>query len=626
LWPWSGVAAFFLAAAVVQTWPLILHLSDRLVTWPFALGQWDSWMNLWSMWWVKEALLSGQNPLHTDRIFYPQGTDLQLHDLGAANGVLSIPFQVVTGNLILSWNLTALVLFVLSGLATHALAYRITKNHAAALVAAYVFTFSPFVLMRFHGHWPMSSVWPLPLFALFLIRVQESGRLKEAVAAGAVWAVITYNHQEYATDAATFLGLFAIYWSIVYARRPDRAESLSKLWRAVPVVVVSWMVLSAPMTVPAVVSIERGDSGTPTNTTWGFGFVTDPLALVTPSPLWGPGELPNTTLSEGSNHERPGAVENTVYLGITPLLLGGLALLSVRRFSDRAVFWAAVFLTFTILALGPYLFLGDTKDFTILGWHFSVPLPYKIYDQIPVLGDRRGIARLIVFGHLALAVLAALGTDVLIRRLRENYRKLVPLAATLLLFFVILEYWTPPNDLFSLEAPAVFQAIGDEPGDFSIVHVPLGRATWTGFGLRSENSDYYVTIHGKPTFGGYISRAPLETVNWLYYQPGLRFLACPLSPPHCPEGPSGEDLDVDSVMESFRRYRVKYVALDWTSPDGQPSGGEELARVDSYLLNILRLVPVYADGKVTVYWNRDLGLSSSLATDTGQAEGSAEPP
>ncbi|MGH9201407.1 MAG: hypothetical protein ACRD2A_09235, partial [Vicinamibacterales bacterium] len=369
-WPtlavWTVVALFFLLSAIVQTWPLVSHAGDSIISWPHRPE--DSWMNLWNLWWVRNALEGAHNPFHTDSLFYPQGADLYMHTLATTNGVMSMPLQWITGDVILSWNILAIILFVLSGLATYALAYRITANYMASLVAGYIFTFSPFVIMRLHGHWNIATVWPLPLFALFLVRFQETGRLREAAAAGAAWSIITYNSLEYATDAGVFLGLFFLYWSIVYLLNADRGKRLRALWQAVPVVLVVWLVLTSPLLLPAFDSVRNNEVSTAPS---GDAQSSDPLALVTPSPLWGGGKLPEYPLPPGFNHFPPGDIENTVYLGITPLILAGAGLLTVRRWKDPQVLWLVAFLGFTVLAFGPRLYLGDTKEFSLFGIEFT---------------------------------------------------------------------------------------------------------------------------------------------------------------------------------------------------------------------------------------------------------------
>src|SRR3972149_3677387 len=84
---WAGIFLLFLLAAVVQTWPLVLHTTNRAMDVPAQPG--DTAYHLWNLWWVKHALLNLQNPFHTDVLFFPQGADLYLGGLVLVNGLLS---------------------------------------------------------------------------------------------------------------------------------------------------------------------------------------------------------------------------------------------------------------------------------------------------------------------------------------------------------------------------------------------------------------------------------------------------------------------------------------------------------------------------------------------------------
>jgi hypothetical protein len=592
-WHWAAVALFFLLAAVVQTWPLILYADNSLSYWPVHPE--DSWINLWNLWWVKHSLLSFSNPFQTDHLFYPQGADLYLHTLNTVDGVLSIPLQLITGNLVLSWNILALLLFTASGVTTYALAYRFTRDQMASLTAGFIFAFAPFVMMRFQGHWNIATVWPLPLFALFLFRYQEHSRWRDAAGAGVVWAIIAYTSLEYAGDAGIFIGLFLLYWSLVHVKGRDW-KRLALLWRGVPVVALALIVAGGPLLVPAVISIQRGDVSMPPISD---SMSSDLAALITPSPLWGPGKIPVWDLS-AVQHVPTGDLENTVFLGITPLLLASLALLGVRRLADVRVFWAVVFLLFVSLAMGPHLFVGDTKSFSLAGTHFTIPMPYQVYEDIPFIGERRGISRLIVFGHLALAMLAAMGMKTLVSSLREHYAKLAPVAALLVFMFVVTEYWNPPIFTAEVPRPSVLAAISDEPGDFAVLDAPLGRSTWTLGGTQAGGTlaDYYQPIYGKPVLGGYLSRAPDATVFWMNDKPGLKYIACPAV---CPGRPDADDMNASLVRDTFRTYKIKYVTLHFVTPHGWLVGGEELRQIDAYIRNVLGFREVYKDSNLTLF-------------------------
>ncbi len=606
---WAGISLLFSLAAVVQTWPLILHAADSLMDFPASPG--DTGYYLWNLWWVKHALIDLQtNPFHTDLIFFPQGADLYLGGLVLVNGVISIPLQLATGNLILSWNILVLLFFVFSGLGMYALSYRVSHNHAAALVSGFIFAFAPFTLMRLQGgEWNIFTTWPIPLFALFLVRFQQTGRLREAVAAGIFWALLTYNWLEYATDAALFLGLFLAYWSFVYLRKRDWVR-LSSLARGFAVIGGVWFMVSSPLLITVLQIIHSGDFVLTVPGADEF-YSADLLAFVTPSPLWGPGTAPE--LPFGS-HVPIGSLENTAYLGIVPLLLAGIAVFAVRRTPHRVLFWAAIFLVFAILSLGPYLYVGDAKTFSILGLSFSVPLPYQIYDQLPVFGARRIPSRMIIFGIMGLSVLAGTGFDVLTTWLRPRYGKIVPVAALLIFSLVVVEYWNPPVYLSEISTPAILEEIRDEPGDFTVLHAPLGRRDgWylSGDPTGGWLADHYQWMHERATFGGYVGRA--KDLGWIMEQPGLAFLSCP----RCPDLPSQDGRDPDLMRSQFRDYQIKYVVLHKLDPYGQGLfyiGESELTAMDEYLRDVLGLIPIYADSTFTVYRNQEVGQEDAQET------------
>ncbi len=595
---WVGIFLLFSIAAVVQTWPLVLHATDSIIYPGSGIG--DTGYYLWNLWWIKHALIELQtNPFHTDLVYFPQGVDLYIGGLSLANGVLSIPLQLATGNLILSANVLHLAMLVFSGLAMYALSYRVNHNHLAALVSGMIFAFAPFTLIRIQGgEWNISATWPIPLFAFFLLRFQETARLREAVAVGICWALIIYNWLEYGTDAGLFLGLFMVYWSFILLRRRDWRR-LSEMWRGFVAIAAVAFVVSSPLLIQAFRAVYGGSFFLNVGDEFYSG---DLLTFVTPSPLWGPGTLPGSPFG---SHLPVGSIEGTAYLGIVPLLLAGLALFAVRRTPHRFLFWAAVFLVFAILSLGPYLYVGGTKTLSVFGLSFSVPLPYQLYDQLPVFGSRRIPARMIIFGIMGLSVLAGVGTDLLMAWLRPRYRRILPLAALVVLSLVVLEYWNPPVRLAELSTPAVLEEIRDEPGDFTVLDAPVGRQD--GFFAGGNPSGgwlatYYEWMHEKPTLGGYVNRA--RDVGWTVEQPGLLYpLACPLCPP------SEDDLNPDVVRSFFRQHRIKYVILHKLTPYGEGLayvGEAELTLMDGYLRDVVGATPIYSDPILTVYRNQDL--------------------
>jgi len=597
---WLGLTALFSVAAVVQTWPLVLHAGTKTTASQPIIA--DSWVYLWDLWWMKHAIVElHTNPFHTDFLFFPDGTDLYFHTLAVTQSVLSIPLQIVTGNLFLSWNLLALSFFVASALGMYAVVNRITHSQGAALISGYIFAFSPFVLMRFTGHWHMSTTWPIPLMILFLLRFLDTGRFREAAGAGVCWGLITYNFLEYGMDAGIFLLLFFTYWSLIHMRRRDRVQLLS-LWRGGVVLAVTWLVVTAPLVLPALVTMQEGDVLFPSNDEY---WSSDVLAFVTPSPLWGPGLDPKP--GGGINHVTAGSIENTVFLGFVPLILAALAFFRLRKRPHATVFWAIVLLFFLTLTLGPYLYVGQTKSFSLLGFSFSIPLPYQLLDQLPVVGDRRAPARMAVFGIVALSILAGVGFTELTSIVKQRMKGTMPLLTVLILGLIVVEYWNPPTQLTGLTWAPVLEDIGKEPGDFTVLQVPWGRVNgWTvsGDSAGAVTTNFYQTIYQKRSFGGFVSRTTDRDLVWVGQKPGLRYLACS----QCEAPNTPEDSDPNLVRSVLRDYRVKYVLLLRFTPDGHNVYATEAPwlAVQAYLRDVAGLRLVDEDADLMMYLNPDM--------------------
>jgi len=599
---WLVAVAFFSGAAIVQTWPLVMHPGDHIMGWAP-----DSYQVIWNLWWVKEATIERlSNPLHTDLLFYPQGSDLYLHTITGVNGGLSIPLQLITGNVLLSWNVLSLTFLTASALGAYALVHRVTNSVWAGLVGGFAFAFSPFVMVHLHGHLNISTTWPIPLFALFLLRFHESGRRREMVALGGVWALLTYNWFEFAIDAALFLGLFVVFETAFAFRRADR-HKMRELWVGGAVGVAVWLSVSAPILVPSVVSALSGDytlrGGMGQSTEF---FSADLLALVTPSPLWGPGTSAKAEVPDNI-HAVIGGVEGTVFLGILPLLLAAVGVAGQLRSEQRrmTLFWAATLLFFVLMSLGPFLYVGGEKEFSVGGHSFSLSLPFRVYDNIPLIGYRRVPARMIVFATLALAVLSGSGVAVVTERLRGFGIRLPVLVAVAALALVVLEYWNPPVGLSPFTVPAIYRQISADGGNFAVLDLPVGRITGTvqrGDIVGGAMANYGQTKHGKPVIGGYLSRARDEDILWLREVPGIKYLSCPV----CPGFPDSEDLNPDAVRRVLNDLRIKYVVYHKVDFEGLPTSYERegtAAAIQDYLETVGGLLVVEADESYVAYRN-----------------------
>src|SRR5207248_7540824 len=141
----------------------------------------------------------------------------------------------------------------------------------------------------------------------------------------------------------------------------------------------------------------------------------------------------------GEHFIRVGSGERTVYPGFAILAMAIVGAIGART---RRRIWIAIAAVFAVLALGPFLQVNGHAGrlFTYAQSHFSVPLPYLLFNKIPILNGARNPGRFGVMTALSLDVLAALGIVVLARgRLR------VEVALSLALIAITLVEFLPPN-------------------------------------------------------------------------------------------------------------------------------------------------------------------------------------
>ncbi|MBP6703837.1 MAG: hypothetical protein KA385_10045 [Vicinamibacteria bacterium] len=493
------VAALFLILTVVATWPLALHLDTHVPGDPNDPG--DYWAYYWDLWWVKEALLSQQSPLHTSLLYRPDGADLYFHSLMIAPSTLMVPITALLGPTI-SYNFLVWLSFVGSAFGVYLLALRVLGplgSRRAAFLGGVVYAFSAYRFSRMMGHLDLLSTQWLPFVALFLLRSAREGGWANACAL-AVFTVLTGLTNWYLT-----LSLVLLVCTFLFERlfSGGWAAAARMLGRIAPS-----LLLAAAMTSPAWLGIFReGGQGGQLGDPLGDNLANsaDLLGFVLPSsahPLWGHAIDSVRMALFGPNDN---VVENTVFLGFVPLTLAFVGWREARSAEARPFRW--VWIVFIVLSIGPCLrVLGHTVR--IGEW--AVPMPYLLLYHLPYGTLAHAPVRFVLVGGIGLAVLAALGAQrVLVRR--------GPLAASLLAAagcLALFETAAVPYPLAAVRIPAVYDHLTG-PASGVVLEAPI--PDWPA---QLPQRMLYQTRHGHPVFGGYLSRSlppqPFETL------PGFR--------------------------------------------------------------------------------------------------------
>ena len=482
-------AARFTGWARCHGAPLLVYtLLALIVTWPLALNittavpgnGYDSWQNLWNMWWLKQALLHGHNPYFTPMLYYPTGASLLLHTLNPINFLLTLPIQALFG-LVVAYNAVVLISLISSGYTAYLLAVDVVGDRRAALVAGAIYAFSGYLLAQvFGGHTHMMAAEWLPLAVLALRWVRADPRLGTIGLAGLLVAINQLCDWQYFLFILIWGGWYALV--VGWQQRSIRAMLPIGMALALAVALVS----------PLAVATARQSEVTPRIDpvelhAFRVEHSIDVADLLIPSQLhslWG------AFAEQAQAYKQATHIQNkTAYLGAVTLLLAAVALL--RR---QGGFWLASALLFIVLALGPQLrFFGAITD---------LPLPAALLYHLPFINISRYPVRWIVLTMLSLAMLAALGTRIILSGLTRRSRR--PQLATRLVVAgligaVALDNLPLPFPMVGIHVPPIYAQLAQDRAAYGVLEAPFYYQSSTAYML-------YQAIHNKPLVGGYTSR------------------------------------------------------------------------------------------------------------------------
>ncbi len=650
------LAALFILA-LFMWWPLPLVITTRVPgtpTWAF-----DESTFLWNIWYFQHALLRLEtSPLHADIIWHPVGIDLILYTYNVLNALLAAPLYWATGNVAFASNIILIVQTVLSGYGVFLLVLyllrstsgeggqervlpgdvtrgdaRLGRYVAAAFVAALVYAFaSNRAVYAAMGHYDMVSTGFIPFYVLYLLRALDRAGtrqgFRDAALAGLMFTLAVLAEMIFAVFLAIFTFIaFLTYGVKTLDARGETTASLEEgdtrvpwrmwMWRAVSLAVIGTVaaVLWSPVLIPVVRELLTGDyvlKG------WGdsiklsvdlFGFIT-PTAL---HPLWGMDWARALRMVEEGTSRFSDI--NTVFVGYVTLALALLGLFVARR-AARVWGWAG--LIFALLCLGPFLQINGRWQFDLDGIPVTIPMPFALLHYIPFVRGNRAPNRNSVLLMLALAMLVAYGLSWLWPRLARMHRRLPPMATVVVALLILFEHAAFPLPTSDARIPAVYDLVAAEPGEFTLLQVPLGwRNSFGVFGVERTQIQYYQVRHGKPMLGGNISRAPEFKMAYFRRIPLFQAIA---------DVEFGKEPDPALVEkaraqapELMRLYNVRYVLLFPPIPGRYPYA-QTWERTWAFVRDVLPLEesPFWAEDGIEAYRVIQPSAPVAMSVDLGE--------
>ena len=576
--------AFYLGVAIIFSWPLALHLGDRVV----LSESGDVWQHLWNNWWMRFSLLDlHTHPYTTPMLLHPVGANLFFHALDPMDGYLSTPFQLLFG-LVAAFNLVILFQLTVAGWGVYLLARYLTNNPAASLVAGLIYACSPLESRLLNlGQLELTSIEWLPLYILCFIKTlnREARPWLWRGLSVVFLLILSLDTWYYMLYAVIFSGLFTLY-KLFHERKEWRQAWPRTIALAVGVMAV-YGVLVLPILLPTL--REAGSSGAtqPRFTVIYNSATLKGLFTTGPSAFWG-------IFGSSDNPEYRGN-----FLGFFALGLGLLGLIAGFK---KNWFWGGVALIFLVLALGLVLHVSFDPNWTPDNIENGLPLPGSLIFKLPFGNIARVPLRYTLVTTLCLAVLAAYGLGWLVnfvqsrlknRRLGQ-VRWAIPAMAGLLVF---LEFFPGPRPTADASVPAFYSQIAKEGNwnDFAVLETPDSSSA-----SIISKAMFYQSVSQHPMVGGYLSREP--DYPFATY-PGIRDL---LQLDFCPNARQclyGRDIldraGLKNALGVLEYYKIRYVIVHpglLKTQDSQFNANEVLQTVFGKDTK-----PVYQDQEIQVW-------------------------
>lgn len=299
-----------------MTWPLAFNLGTHVLG---AENRFDQWTHLWTYDWVMDALLAGESPFYTERIFYPAGVSLTSHNIAWLNILLWIPLQAVT-NPVFAYSFLFLLTYTFNGFCAYLLGRELTGSVPAGLIAGLVYGYWPYILSH-HTHPNMSLAGWVPLILLFLHRTMSRPNKKDTALATLCLFLLGLTCWQLLVMGGVLIGLYVI------VRLVADAQARSRL------VVVQLAIVAgvagtalAPLAYPLVRDQLTNEATEALLTDEHRTAQTDVLAYIHPSPyhpVWG--EWAKTTVTHQS------FFANRIFTPYVGLVPAGLVLLGISN-------------------------------------------------------------------------------------------------------------------------------------------------------------------------------------------------------------------------------------------------------------------------------------------------------
>lgn len=440
----------YLALSFASLFPAVLNFTQFKYGSNYHGFGSDSYGMLKDLWWRSEGKNSAYN---VDGKYLLEGYPNSIKPAEENQ----IPFLVALGAAALAgpvagYNFSVLISFLFTFLCTHLLAVKIFKDRHISIFASVLFTVTSYHIYQSADHLDLSYFGIVPLFAWMLLQAFEKNKTAYWPMFISIAALSSFIHPYFTIILSLFLGTFVLMSFKAEWFRNARFYGSAVLSSFLSFGLIKLWQMSYSVQGESVFSIQRDVGDLKTYSLRFFDYMAPPVYsfFFTGAAEW---KLKLTQMS-GSN-----LAENTVYLGIIPMLLIPYGLFSLR--SCLKEFYSSTTWTGKLIIS---LFL--------CGIIFALPLPASVLFK--VLPQFRTISRMAVLVLLGSALFSAwvLQHKTSFNKLSLKSKNLVLAGAVLFIFLdqghLHFGFYTDTKDV-----PAIYQAVEKmTPAEANILELP----------------------------------------------------------------------------------------------------------------------------------------------------------
>lgn len=535
---------FFTVLALVLTAPSLFSGGTRVCS--DDVG--DTWTHMWIFWRTRYALMGRDHGYLTSHVItYPGYLREPMLAFDPLMPLASVPLQYICRRMPTVLNLLVTAGLVFSGTAGYLLTSFVTRRRSIGLVGGVIIGFNPFVYRQIFGGYAEYAWWgfvPLTTY-LYLKAVSRPDTVGRAKYIASLLLLLLLSI--YCASCFAVIAAFALLLEVTRAVL-RKSHKLNRVLRVQTTALLCLVPLLAfwvwnlaafrfeglPLGKDfpidelkekqyALLSYNRDQPTDPAASNTGSpphpGLAAPPHELL--DSIWLPwrtlhGSLDladMVNLSRKWSGEHPEIVlDPAVHLPwshwtgcgyfdcvfgrewLLVLVLCGCAFLGVSRKASN-IRWTVLALVFLVFAVGPFPIWNGR----VLA---QIALPYEwLYKWFPGFSRLNIPARATLGSVLCLAVLATRGTEACAARLGRRLDRQVPpavsnLGVAVLVFFLfaVLGYEGMSLPCTDVEAPAIYQRIAEERGNFALLELPTVGDL--------DRRMFCQSIHGKPIFKG----------------------------------------------------------------------------------------------------------------------------